>query len=356
MADEKSQDQKTEDPTTRRLEKALEEGQIAFSSELLSGLILLVGLLFFFIAGRWFFQILQEVLRERLYFMQPMISYPETILLAIRRNLIQIGWACLGIIAPLITVILVGSFLQTRFNLSTKPLALKWNKLSPLQGLKRIFSTRAINRGLVAVAKAVSLVLAAYLLVQSRLDVVASAGMSNLDYGIAVGSQLILTIGLLAAILMVAVGVADYGFQWWKQRQELKMTLQEVRDENKEMEGDPQIKARIRRVASEMSKKRMMQAVPRATVIVTNPTHYAVALKYDAEQAAAPVVVAKGVDHLALQMIKVGKEHGVAVVERRSVARFLYSHVSVGQEIPFEMFQAVAEILTFIRQIDQQAA
>lgn len=355
MAEDKSQDQKTEEPTPRRLEKALEEGQIAFSSELLGGLTLLTGLLFFLLMGRWFFEILQNMIRERLYFMQPMIEFPESILLAIRRNLVQIGWACLGVVAPIITVILMASLLQTRFNLSLKPLELKWKKLSPLQGWKRIFSIRSLNRGWVAVAKATALVLAAYLLVSSQLMQISASGRSSLDFAIQSGSQLILTIGILAAILMVVVGIADYGFQWWKQRQDLKMTLQEVRDENKEMEGDPQVKARIRRVANEISKKRMMQAVPQATVIITNPTHYAVALRYQPEESAAPIVIAKGVDHLALQMIKIGKEHGVAVVERRAVARYLYHQANIGQEIPYEMFQAVAEILNFIQQLDRTA-
>jgi flagellar biosynthetic protein FlhB len=132
------------------------------------------------------------------------------------------------------------------------------------------------------------------------------------------------------------------------------MTMQEVRDEHKDIEGDPQIKARIRRIANEISKKRMMQAIPKATVVVTNPTHFAVALRYDPEESPAPVVIAKGADFLAEQIIKVAKLNGVAVVERKPVARFLYFNVNVGKTIPAEMFQAVAEIINFIRQLNQR--
>jgi flagellar biosynthetic protein FlhB len=177
-----------------------------------------------------------------------------------------------------------------------------------------------------------------------------------MEYGLTVGTELLFEIGFLAAGLMLVVGVADYGFQWWKQQQDLRMTKQEVRDENKETDGDPQLKARIRRIATELSRKRNIRAVPSATVIVTNPTHYAVALRYDPNESPAPIVVAKGADFLAKQIIQVAKENGIAVVERKPVARYLYANVKVGQQVPYEVFQAVAEILNFIRQLDNRAA
>ena len=354
MAENPAQDQKTEQPTPQKLEKALQEGQIAFSSELLGGLVLLTGMLFFLIAGRWFFEMLSRGLRERFLFVEPMIDHPETILLALRREIEQAGITCLAMILPITCIVLLASFMQTRFNISLKPLQLKWGKINPQSGIKRIFSTRSIARGLVAIAKATALITVVYFLTTAQWNEIASAGSGTFWNSIKIGSDLIMQIGILSSVLMVVVGIADYGFQWWKQRQELQMTLQEIRDENKDLEGDPQVKARIRRVANEMSKKRMMQVVPQATVVVTNPTHYAVALQYNPEASDAPLVIAKGVDHLALQIIKVAKENGVAVVERRSVARFLYHQVRIGQEIPHEMFQAVAEILSFIRELDRR--
>ncbi|HMP79286.1 MAG TPA: flagellar biosynthesis protein FlhB [Pirellulaceae bacterium] len=356
MADEASQDQKTEEPTPRRLEKALEEGQIAFSSELLSGLTLLAGVVFFLVFGAWFMSVLKGIVRERLTFFEPMMLYPESILLAIRRDVGQAALALGALIVPITVVILASAFLQTRFNLTTKPLRLNWKKLSPMTGMKRLFSMRAVVKGLVSLAKAACIVAAAVWLTRSQLGDVAASGQSTLEQAVTIGGSLVLAIGLLASALMVFVGLGDYGFQWWKQRQELRMTNQELRDEFKEMDGDPQIKARIKRVANELSKKRMINAVPTATVVVTNPTHFAVALRYEPDQTPAPVVVAKGADYLAQQIIAKAKEHSVAIVERKDVARYLYANVKVGQEIPYELFQAVAEILSFIRRLEQSAA
>ncbi|HMO13592.1 MAG TPA: flagellar biosynthesis protein FlhB [Pirellulaceae bacterium] len=354
MSDERTSDQRTEEATPRRLERALEEGQIAFSSELLSGLTLLTAMLFFLLVGKWFFDMIKSVMRERIIFVEPMIHHPETLLLALRRDVTQLGIACLAIIVPITIVVLVASFLQTRFNISLKPMELKWGKMNPVNGMKRIFSSRAIVRGAVAIAKAACIVAAVYYLTIARLGDVASSGQSTLSHGFDVGAQFFLSIGLLSAGLMLFVGVIDYGFQWWKHRRDLRMTLQEVRDEHKQTEGDPQVRARIRRVASELSKKRMMKAVPTSTVVVTNPTHYAVALKYVAEENTAPIVVAKGADHLAQQIIRIAKEHGVAIVERKSIARYLYANVKLGQEIPYELFPAVAEILNFIRRFESR--
>lgn len=355
MANDQASD-KTEDPTARKLEKALEEGQIAFSSELLGGLMLLTGMLFFLIMGKWFFDSLRGLLRERITLVEPMIANPESLLLAIRRDITQAGMICASMILPITAVVLFASFMQTRFNLTTKPLALNWGRMQPASGIKRMFSTRSVNRGGVAIAKASAIVAAVYFLTLSRFGEIASAGQSTLHHALSVGGSLILAIGLLSAGLMVIVGIIDYAFQWWKQREELRMTLQEVRDENKESEGDPLLKARMRRVAGEMSKKRMMSDVPRASVVVTNPTHFAVALRYDPSESAAPIVLAKGADFLAKQIIKVAQENGVAIVERKPVARFLYAKAEIGEEIPYEIFQAVAEILNFIKRLERNAA
>ncbi len=355
MAEGQNQDQRTEDPTPRRLERALEEGQIAFSSELIAGLMLVVGVIFFYIWGRWFFDVLRTVIRERLTFIEPMIEHPETILLGMRRDLMQAGTACFAILIPVVVVVLVASLLQTRFNITTKPLELKWERLNPTSGIKRIFSSRSVVRGAVALVKVACIGVVATWLTLSRWDQISGAGQTSLAGAVGLGAEILLVIALTTAILMTLVGAADYGFQWWKQRRELRMSLQEIRDENKETEGDPMIKARIRRIANEVTKKRMMQAIPTASVVVTNPTHYAVALRYDPEESPAPIVVAKGTDYLAQQIIAAAKQHGVAVVERKPVARFLYANVKIGQQIPLEMYQAVAEILNFIRSLQKSA-
>lgn len=348
-------DQPTEEPTARKLEKALEDGQIAFSSELIGGLIVLVGMLFFFGMGRWFFDALLRSLRERLTDFEPMISHPDTLLLAIRRNVESVGVVCLGLMLPMAAVAILAGALQTRFNLTAKPLELKWNKISPGSGLKRIFSTRALNKGALSIAKSVAIVSVAYNITVGRLEEVALSGMTSYYAMLMLGVELLLSIGFATALLLVVIGFADLGFQIWKQKKDLMMTKQEIKDENKDSDGDPHVKARIRRIQNEMSQKRVVQEVPRATVVITNPTHFAVALRYETSESMAPIVIAKGSDHLAKQIIRVARENGVAVVERKPIARFLYSNVEVGHEIPYELYQAVAEILNFIRGMDRAA-
>jgi len=352
--DEKSE-QPTEEPTARKWEKAFEEGQLAFSTELIGGLIVLAAMLFFLGGGKWFFDAILTSIRERLTFFEPMISHPDSLVLAIRRNVEQVGLVCFGFMLPLVVVSILGGVLQTRFNISTKPLALDWKKISPQSGLKRIFSTRSLNRGLMSIAKATAIVLAGYYITIARLKQVANSGMSTYSNLISIGAELLLVIGFATAILLVVIGAMDLAFQIWKQKKDLMMTKQELREENKDTEGDPQIRARIRKLQTEMARKKVVQEVPKATVVITNPTHYAVALRFEPGESSAPVVIAKGSDHLAKQIIRVAKENGIAVIERKPVARFLYANVKVGREIPVELYQAVAEILNFIKRAEQVA-
>ncbi len=351
---EKSE-QPTEEPTARRWEKAFEEGQLAFSSELIGGLIVLAAMFFFWFGSKWFFDALLNSLRQRLTFFEPMISHPNSLVLAIRQNVEQVGLVCLGFMLPLVVVTLLGGVLQTRFNLSSKPLNLDWKKISPQSGFKRIFSTRSLNRGLISIAKATAVILAGYFIAVARWRQISHSGMGTFGQLIQVGAELLMLIGFATAVLLVVIGALDLAFQIWKQKKDLMMTKQEVREENKDSEGDPQIRARIRKLQSELARKKVVQEVPKATVVITNPTHYAVALRFEPGESGAPVVIAKGSDHLAKQIIRVAKEHGIAVVERKPVARFLYAHVKVGREIPVELYRVVAEILNFIKRAEQAA-
>ncbi len=349
-------EQPTEEPTARRWQKSFEDGQLAFSTELVGGLIILVAMLFFTGMGRWFFESILTSIRERLSYFHPMLAHPETILMAMRRNVEQIGVACMGLMIPLALVAVTAGLLQTRFNISFKPLEMKWSKLSLKSGLKRIFSTRSVNRLLVSLTKTAAIVAVAWYLTMAQMPQITLSGVMTYGQMLGVGASLCLNIGMATAVLLVVIGCIDLGFQIWKQRQDLLMTRQEIKDENKDSDGDPQLKARIRRLQTEMSKKRVSHEVPKATVVITNPTHFAVALKYDPEVSAAPIVIAKGSDFLAKQIIMIAKENGVPVVERKPVARFLYAHVKTGGEIPMEIYQAVAEILNFIRDTNRSAA
>jgi flagellar biosynthetic protein FlhB len=341
--------QPTEQPTQRRQEQAAKDGQIAFSSELIGGMIVLSAMIFFMQAGDWFFQVTLDSLREGLTYFDPMIEAPDSILIIFRHHITNVGLACLGLMLPLAAVVLVVGAMQTRFNITTKPLAAKWSNMSPMAGLKRIFSTRALNRGGLSIVKTIAIIVSAYWITMSHLDAIFATGFGTFESLLSLGASVILQIGMVTGLLMVAVGGVDLAFQIWKQHQDLMMTKQEVRDEQKDTEGDPQIRARLRRIRNEMNQKRIVQEVPKATVVITNPTHFAVALKYDLSVSKAPIVVAKGADHLAKKIIRIAKENGVAVVERKPVARFLYANVKVGKEIPLQLYQAVAEILNYVR-------
>lgn len=341
--------QPTEQPTQRRQEQAAKDGQIAFSAELVGGMIVLSAMVFFMQAGSWFFQVTLDTIRQGLTYIDPMIEAPDSILLIFRHHTTNIGLACLALMLPLAAVVLTVGAMQTRFNITTKPLAAKWSNLSPKAGLKRIFSTRALNRSGLSIVKTIAIIASAYWITMSHLDEIFATGFGTFESLLSLGASVILQIGMVTGLLMVAVGGIDLAFQIWKQHQDLMMTKQEVRDEQKDTEGDPQIRARLRRIRNELNQKRIVQEVPKATVVITNPTHFAVALKYDLSVSKAPIVVAKGADHLAKKIIRIAKENGVAVVERKPVARFLYANVKVGKEIPLQLYQAVAEILNYVR-------
>ncbi len=346
---ETTADQKTEEPTARRLEKALEEGQIAFSSELMGGIVMLAGVFFFLIFGKWFFDTILATIRQRLTQFSPMIEEQNTLLSALKQSLLEVALAGGAMMMFVVVFAAFAGTFQTRFNLTFKPLNLDWKKINPASGVKRIFSSRSVTRGLVAIAKSTAIIITTWYLVRAKLTPISRSGALGFEEIIGLGCQLILATGLATAVLMVVIGFVDYIFQRWKQHQELKMSQQEIRDENKDLEGDPLIKARIRRLQNERVRSRMLEAVPQATVVVTNPTHYAVALRYERSENEAPVVVAKGKDALALKIIEVAKQNGVAVVQRKPLARFMYANVEIGQPIPFELYQAIAEILNFIR-------
>ena len=347
--------QPTEEPTARRWEKAFEDGQLAFSSELMGALILLGAVCFFLMMGKWFFDSILISIRERLTFFDPMIEEPQTILLAIRRNLMEMGVACLGLMLPLMFIAMIAGALQTRFNLSMKPLEWKLSKASPQSGLKRLFSTRSLNQGGISILKAAGVIVASYHITVWRYGEIAQSGLHTFGHLIETGASICLEIALATAGIMVVVGLIDFGYQLWKQKKDLMMTKQDIRDENKDVEGDPQMKARMQKVRNEMSKKRTMAEVPRASVIITNPTHFAVPVRYAPEESKVPIVIAKGADFLAKEIIKVAKENGIAVVERKPVARYLYAKVDIGGEIPHEIYHAVAEVLNFIRRMNQAA-
>lgn len=350
------QDQRSEAPTPFRLQKALEEGQIGVSGDLISGLVLLVGVLYFAFFGTQLIASLKDVLRWRFADIARLADHPERLPELAMQTMLTLTGVVLGLLVPLFFISLLSGGLQTQFNLTFKPLEAKWSRLDPIAGTRRLFSLRAVMRGIFLILKSAVVALVTYWLIRQRMIDISLTGWGTLDDALTVALSLILAISVTIAALLVLIGVADLGFQKWKNLQELRMTPDEIRKENRELAGDPLLKARLRRMQAELLHKSLRKEVPKATVVITNPTHFAVALRYERGKSPAPIVVAKGADLLAKRIIEIAKEHDVAVVERKPVARYLYFKVPVGKAIPVEMYQAVAEVLNFINRLRRRAS
>ena len=237
---------------------------------------------------------------------------------------------------------------QVGWKVSTKPMEPKLSKFNPINGFKRIISKDSLFELLKSVVKVVVIIYIAYTSIADEANNLFILYEISLNQAVALTGEIIMDVGLKISIIYVIVGLADYIYQRFKFSNEMKMTKQEVKDEYKNTEGDPQIKGRIRQKMREVSQRRMMQDVPKADVVITNPTHFAVAIKYDAEVSRAPVVVAKGEDFLAQKIKEVAKENHVEIVENKPLARMLYHNVDIGSEIPPELYQAVAEVLAMV--------
>jgi|694.fasta_scaffold92002_2 flagellar biosynthetic protein FlhB len=347
MADEE-QDSRTEAPTPRRLERAFEEGQIAFSSDFVAGLLLLAGVLFFMVYGRQFLEQLKGVLRYRLSYFQTAIDSPEALPGILLESVLGLVAIVLGLMGPLCAVSVLGSGLQTRFNISFKTIEMNWEKLDPVKGFQRIFSLRAVVRGVSAILKTLFVAVVTYYVIRARIPETLLSGFMPLETAFSQATSLFLAVAISISAALMLIGVADLGWEKWKHLQDLRMSKQDIKEEAKQDEGDPLVKARMRRLASELTRQTIAKEVPQSTVVITNPTHFAVALKFDRDSMQAPTVVAKGADLMAKRIIQIAKENGVAVVERKAVARFLYFNVKVGKSIPYELYMAVAEIINFV--------
>ena len=240
------------------------------------------------------------------------------------------------------------TFAQTRFLIATEPLKPKLSKLSPLKGFKRLFSLKSVVEAVKGILKIILLMAIIYFSIQDMFLESSKYLYTDLDTSSLHLVEYAAGMVMRIAVAFVALAGADFLYQKWDYERQMKMTKQEVKEEFKNTEGNPEIKGRIRRIQRQMAMSRMMQSVPEADVIIRNPTHFAVALKYDPDKNGAPVVLAKGQDHLALRIIKVGQENGVFVLEDRPLARALYASCEVDREIPAEFYGAVAEILVYI--------
>jgi flagellar biosynthetic protein FlhB len=245
-------------------------------------------------------------------------------------------------------ITIIVNILQVGWKVTAKPMKPKLDKFNPINGFKRIFSKDSLFELVKSIAKIFLIVYVAYVSIRDEADKIFILYDMPLNQALSYCGTVILNAGLKISIVYLVVGIADFVYQKFRFKEDMKMTKQEVKDEYKNTEGDPEIKGKQRQRMREASRRRMMQDVPKADVVITNPTHLAVAIKYDAEKARAPIVLAKGEDFLAQKIREAAKENGIEIVENKPLARMLYANVEIGEEIPPELYQAVAEVLAMV--------
>jgi flagellar biosynthesis protein FlhB len=345
---ESSSQERTEEATPHRRQEARKKGQVVRSADLPPAAGLLAGTVTLRMIGPLIWGNFATLLKQRLTdIVRPDLSARDAMTL-IGQTIVTGALA----VAPVLLALMVGGIAagltQTGFVMSLQSLSPKFDKLNPATGIKRIFSS-AVGFELLKMALRLVLFIAiAIAAVQGVIGEIVQIGATGLLAAPGMLGDILFNILLRLAVAGALLAGLDYGLQRWRFNRELRMTKQEVKEEIRQTEGDPQIKARIRRLQRQMARKRMMQDVPKATVVVANPTHFAVALRYVSGQMRAPIVVAMGQDLLAQQIRALAEQHGIPVVENPPLARSLYATAKIGREIPAQMYRAVAEVLAFV--------
>ena len=349
MADDSDLD-KSEQPTDSKLKKAKEKGQIPRSRELTSLIILLVGIMLFLSMGANFVARLKTIIKQAI-----LVAYRTDDDKQIIFNLIDLlsagFWAIFPIFFGLVIIAIIAPLSVGGLLFSLQSIKPNFSKLNPISGFKRLFGVRILSELFKSILKVVLIGFVASLFLISQFSNMLSLPNMYLNNALSDAMQMIIYSGLLCVLALIPMVGFDIFYQIWSNFRKLKMSKQEVKDEFKEQEGNSQIKGRIRQVQQAMSRRRMMSDVPKANVIITNPTHYAVALQYDEKTMSAPKLLAKGTDNIALKIKEIAKEHNIPQLEAPPLARALYRYGEIGKNIPTELYAAVAQILAWVYQL-----
>jgi flagellar biosynthetic protein FlhB len=343
--------EKTEDASPRRLEKAREDGDVPRSKELATFAVLMTAGAGLWATGGNLAGHLSTMLASSLSLTREQIYNPTVLIERITNDIGGVLLACLPLALAIMLVALAAPLAIGGFNFTSKAFMPNFGKLNPISGLGNIFSANALVELLKAVAKTVLVGCVAYIVVMSEKEAVLGLAVEPLGAGTGHVADLIAHAFLFIVGSLGVVALIDAPYQMWHYSNKLKMTRQEMIQESKESDGNPQIKGKIRQMQRQMARNRMMQNVPTADVVVTNPTHYAVALKYTDGQGGAPRVVAKGADEVAAKIRELAREHKVALLEAPALARALYKHTEIDDEIPEKLYSAVAEVLAYVFQL-----
>ena len=346
--------EKTEPATSKKLNDIRKEGQVAKSKELITA----VSLMSLFIILKIYLSKLGTGLIDVYTQVYNSISKVvddsynglpiRTAGSVMQQVIIDMIKLVIPILLVAIVIAILGNMLQQKWIVTAKPLQPKFSKISPISGFKRMFSVRQLVELIKSIAMISIIMIVVYNTVKSKMNILLTFYDVGLNTALSTIGSIIIDLGIKISAVFLIVGFADLFYQRIKFKNDNMMTKQEIKDEFKNTEGDPQVKGQIKRRMQEVSRRRMMQQLPEADVVITNPTHFAVALKYEPDAGKAPVVIAKGADYLAFQIKDKAKEYNIAIVENKPLARILYHNIDIGMEIPPELYQAVAEILAVV--------
>lgn len=354
MAAQDTGQERTEQATPKRLQDAREKGQIARSLELNSTVILLAAAGGLMVLGGRMTASLLEAMRQNFNINRSAIFDPNTLFKSLEGSTSTVLIALAPFFILMVVAAVSAPMAISGWSINTKSLGFKLEKLNPLAGLKRIFGPQGLMELFKALAKVLVLGGAAVFLLWNMMGSFMGLGSEPLPEALSHAAQLIGSCFLTLSAVMVLIALVDVPFQLWNHSRQLKMTLQETKDEYKETDGNPEIKGRIRSQQREMAQRRMMAEVPKADVIITNPTHYAVALRYNPDKMRAPIVVAKGKDLMAMQIRSIGVTHRVAILSSPALARALHHSTELNHAIPAGLYLAVAQVLAYVYQLKKR--
>jgi flagellar biosynthesis protein FlhB len=343
--------EKTEPATAKKRQDARKKGQVAKSMDLPAAFILLFSFLSFLMFGGFMKEKIVNIFRN-VYENQLTMDITAGNVQVLFMDLVSQG---LTILAPIFILVIliafIGNYAQIGFMFTGEPLMMKFEKINPISGFKRIFSLRTVIDFLKSTMKLLIIGYVVYTTLMGEKAKLLGLGHAPLESTFSFIASVTLTLGIKIGAILIVLAIFDYIYQKYEYEKSLKMSKQDIKDEYKKSEGDPLIKGKIRAKQRQMAMQRMMQEVPKADVIITNPTHFAVALKYDSNNMQAPTVIAKGADYVALKIKEVAKKNGVITMENKPLARAIFAQVEIGESIPAELFQAVAEVLAYVYKI-----
>lgn len=351
MAEDDSSQEKTEEPTPRRIEKAREEGQVPRSRDLTTSAVLICGAVGLMAFGGYVAERIMVVLRFNFSISRERIFDPQSMFAHLAASFFDALVALLPIFAVLLIAAVAGPIALGGFLFSSKSIAPKFSRMDPIAGFKRMFSLKSLVELGKSIAKVLLVVGVAFLTLKMFQSQILGLGQEGLENGVAHSLRIDMWAMLLISCSTLVIAAVDVPFQLWEYTKNLRMSRQDIKDEMKDSEGKPEVKGRIRQLQREMANRRMMANVPKADVVITNPTHFSVALRYDPDTMDTPIVLAKGVDETAMKIREIAREYKIEQVRTPVLARAIYYTTEVDDPIPQGLYLAVAQVLAYVFQL-----